>query len=60
MITDGQKWHYLVFIKSSALIRGVTSKDNVDFYCLNCLYCFRHEIKRDFHEKVCKNHSYIL
>ena len=28
---------------SSALLRGVTSKNNEDFYCINCLHLLRTE-----------------
>ena len=38
MIADGKKWHYLAVKILSALIRGITSKDDGDFYCLNCFY----------------------
>ena len=27
--------------KLSTLLRGITSKNNGDFYCLNCLHSFR-------------------
>ena len=37
MITDGKKWHYLPVKRLSALLRGITSNNNGDFYCLNCL-----------------------
>ena len=33
MITDGEKWHYLVVTNLSALLRGVTGNNNGDFYC---------------------------
>ena len=33
-ITDGKTWHYL---KLSALFREIISKQEEDFYCLNCL-----------------------
>ena len=36
MITDGEKWHYLAVKSLSALFRGITGKNNRDFYCLNC------------------------
>ena len=36
MITDAKKWHYLAVKKLSALLKGVTSKHDGDFYCLNC------------------------
>ena len=36
MISKVEKWHYLAVKKLSALLRGITSKNNGDFYCLNC------------------------
>ena len=30
-------WNYLAAKRLSALLRGITSKKNGDFYCLNCL-----------------------
>ena len=36
MITDGKKWHHLVLKTLSALLRGITSNNNGEFYCLNC------------------------
>ena len=41
MITDGEKWHYLAVKKLSTLLRGIISKHNADFYCLNCLHSYR-------------------
>ena len=36
--------HYLAVIKKlSALLTGITSKHDGDFYCLNCLHSFRTE-----------------
>ena len=29
--------HYLAIKKLSALLKGITSNNNGDFYCLNCL-----------------------
>ena len=56
MITDGEKWHYLALkslttfdgkkwcnlaVKSlPALLRGITSNHNGDFYCLNCFHSY--------------------
>ena len=37
------------------LLRGITSKHDGDFYCLNCLYSFATENKREFHKKVYQN-----
>ena len=40
MITDGKKWHYLEVKRLSALLRGITSNHNGDFYCLNCYHSY--------------------
>ena len=32
-----RQWHYLSVKKLSVLLRGITSKHYVDFYCLNCI-----------------------
>ena len=40
MITDDKKWHYLPVKKLSALLRGITSKHDGDFYRLNCFYSY--------------------
>ena len=39
--SEGRWWHYLAVKKISALLRGITSKNNDDFYFLNCLHSFR-------------------
>ena len=41
IISNGEGWHYFAVKKLSALLRGITSKHYVDFYCLNCLRAFR-------------------
>ena len=44
MISYGEKlWHYLAVKELSALLRAVTSKHHVEFYCLNCLHYFATE-----------------
>ena len=40
MITDGEKWHYLAVKRLSALLNGITSNHNGDFYCLNCFCAY--------------------
>ena len=37
---EKEGWHYLAVKKLSALLRGITSKNNEDFYCLNYLDSF--------------------
>ena len=47
MITDGSKWHYLAVKSLSALLRGIASNHNGDFYCLNyfCSYSIKEKLK---------------
>ena len=58
MITDGKKWHYLAVKSFSVLFRGVTSKHEGDFYCLNCFHSYATENKLKKHKKDCENHAY--
>ena len=58
MISDGQKWHYLVAKNLSRLLRGITSNHKEDFYCLNCFHSYRTENKLEAHKKICENHDY--
>ena len=39
--SERRRWHYLAVKKISALLRGIRSKNNNDFYFLNCLHSFR-------------------
>ena len=58
MITDGEKWHYLAVKKVSSLLKGITSKDNGDFYCLNYFNPYSTKEKLKQHRNVCENHDY--
>ena len=58
MISDGQKWNYLVVKNLSGLLRGITSNHKEDFYCLNCFHSYRTENKLEAHKKICENHDY--
>ena len=58
MITDGKKWHYLAVRSLPALLRGITSSNNGDFYFLNCFHSYRTHNKLKKHERVCNNHDY--
>ena len=44
MITDGEKWHYLVVNNLSRLLRGITFNYHDGFYCLNCFHSYRTKI----------------
>ena len=57
-ITDGKKWHYLAVKSLSALLRGITSSHNEDFYCLNCLHSYSTKNKLKKNERVCNDHDY--
>ena len=52
MIPNEEKWHYL------AVKRGITSKNDGDFYCLNCLHSFRTKNRLESHKKVCENKDF--
>ena len=56
MITNEEGRQHCLTVKIlSALLRGITSKNNGDFYCLNCLHSFRTKNKLESHKKVCEN-----
>ena len=55
---DGKRWHYLAVRILSALLRGIASSSNKDFYCLNCFHSYRTHNKLKKHERVCNNHDY--
>ena len=44
--------------KLSALLGGITSNHNGNFYCLNCFHLYRTEKKLKNHYNVCNNHDY--
>ena len=58
MITDGKKWHYLTIKSIPMLFRGITSKNNGGFYCLNCFSSFKTKSALKSHENVCKGNDY--
>ena len=60
MITDGEKWHYLVVKNLSGLFKGITSNHYGDFYCLNCFHSYRTKNKLEAHKKTCENYGYCI
>ena len=59
MITDDAKtWHYLAVRSLSAFLRGISSSNNGDFYCLNCFRSYQTLNKLKKRERVCNNHDY--
>ena len=51
MIPNEEGWHNLAVKNPSALLRGITSKDYGDFYCLNLIHSFATENRRESHKK---------
>ena len=58
MITDGEKWHYLTVRRLSALLKGITSKHDGDFYCLYCFHSYASEKSLEKHMNVCEHKDY--
>ena len=58
VITHGKKWHYLAVKSFPALLIGITSKHEGDFYCLNYFQSNTAENKLKKHKRVCENHNY--
>ena len=50
MISDGQKWHYLVVKILSGLLRGITPNHKEYFYCLNCFHSYKRKSKLEAHD----------
>ena len=51
MITNGEKWLYLVAKNLPGLLRRVTSNHKADFYCLNCFCSYSTKNKLEKHKK---------
>ena len=58
MISNGEGWHYLTVKNLSALLIGIRSKGNGEFYSLNCLHSFRTKNKLESHKRVCENKNF--
>ena len=58
MISDSQKWHYLVVKNLSGLLKRITSNHKEDFHCLNCFHSYTTKNKLAAHKKMCENHDY--
>ena len=59
MITDeNKKWHYVAVKCLSRLCRTLSSNNNGDFYCLNCLHAYRAENSLKKHEQLCLDNKY--
>ena len=52
-----KEWFNLTEKSLSALLRGITSNHNGDFYCLNCFHSYSTEKRLEKHEKGCNDHD---
>ena len=57
-VDNGKRWHYLAVRSSSALLRGISSSNNGDFYCLNCFHSYRTHNKLKKQERVFNHQDY--
>ena len=57
LTTDGKKWYYLALKRLSTIPRRMTSKNDGDFYCLNCLHLYRTEKPNDNNKILKCNHG---
>ena len=57
-ITDFKKWDYLAVKILPVLLRGIKSKLEGDFHCLNCFHSYSTKSKLKKLCNVCKNHDY--
>ena len=60
MTPNGEGWRYLAAEHLLALFRGITSKNNGDFYCLNCPHSLRTKNKLESHNKICENKDFCI
>ena len=58
LIQKRGKKHYVVIKSLSALLRGITSTHNGDYYCRNCLTSFRTKNALDLHYGACIDHDF--
>ena len=59
MIPNKTGWHYLEVTKFHALLRGITSKTNDDFYYMNCLYSLEQKLSPNLIWKYEKIKSFV-
>ena len=57
---DEGNWHYLAITTISGLLRGITLRNNGNFYCLNCFHSYSTENKLRKHEKICCDHKFCF
>ena len=58
MISNGEDGIILQLKKKKTLLRGIPSKTNCDFYCLNSLHLFRAKNKLESYKYVSENKDF--
>ena len=58
MILNKLGWYYITVTRLSALLRGITSTHNGDFYCLDYLHSFEAQNKLESQKNVCENKKF--
>ena len=58
IVQRGEKRHYVAIKSLSALLRGITSNHNGDFYCRNCLGSFASQGTLKLHIQACKDYDF--
>ena len=57
MIGDGVKYNCLAVTNLSGLLKGISSNQKEDFYCLNCFNSYTTKNKFKEHEEICNKHD---
>ena len=61
MTAEGKDiWHYIAIKSIPALLPGLSSTHNGDYYCLNCFHSYRTEEKLKAHEELYINNNFGL
>ena len=55
-----QQWDYLAVWMLSAFLWGIASKNDGDFYCLNCLHFFRRKNKLELKERESEDKEFRI
>ena len=55
---ETKNWHHLAVKSISTLLKGITSNNHGDFYCLNCFHSYRTKSKLKKHENTCKDYDF--
>ena len=61
MIADeNNNWRYLAVTRISGLFRGIISRHNGDFYCINRFHSYSTENRLKKYEKICYDHKFCF